>query len=268
MAARNHIEVVEKTLKMMEALAESEQPCSLTSLAQRLGLVKSSAFRILYTLKSLGYVEQTSEGGPYRLTLKVVALSRHAAGRPTLLSVARPYLSGIRDELHEAVWLAEWRQGGVIIVDEAPVSRPLQLSLDIGDRCPLHASAAGKAIAAQMPRAQLEAALGTGPLPRFTRRTIISRSKLALELAKVRHQGFATNQEETIEGAILVGAPIFDSQGTVFAALSVSCPSARCTPDKRRQMVRASIKGARSISADLAILRFHRRNRPEDPVTG
>jgi DNA-binding IclR family transcriptional regulator len=260
MAARNHIELVEKTLRVLETLAGSEGGCSVTALAAQLGLVKSSTFRILYSLKEQGYVERVSGNGPYRLTRKVLALARSTTFRPTLLGVARPYLARIRDQLRESVWLAEWRRERVVIIDETPAKNRLQLSLDIGDRCPLHASALGKAIAAYLPHAELAAALGDGKLSRYTAHTQTSRVALSAELAKVRRLGYAINEEETIEGAILAGAPIFDAGGAVFASLSVSCPTARCTSEKRHDMALAVMEGGRAISSDLAGLGFCANN--------
>lgn len=254
MAARNYVELVEKTLRVLEAL--SEGALHLKGIVARVGLVKSSVFRILYTLKELGYVEQASPNGAYRLTVKALALARSRALRPTLLDVVRPHLKRLRDELHESVWLAELRGRTVLLVDVAEAAHKLRLSLDVGDACPLHASALGKAIAAWMPPAEVRAALGRGKLPAYTARTIVSRARLAAELARVRRQGYAVNEEETIEGAFIAGAPIFDAEANAFAAISVTAPTARCSPRKREHMIRAVKKTTAAVSAHLTGLGF------------
>jgi IclR family acetate operon transcriptional repressor len=254
MPARNHIELVEKTLRVLEVL--SEGALHLKGLAARVGLVKSSAFRILYTLKELGYVEQPHRNGAYRLTMKALALARSPALRPTLVNVVRPHLERLREELHESVWLAELRGRTVLLVDAAETAHQLRLSLDLGDSCPLHAAALGKAIAAWMPPAELRAALGRGKLPAYTAKTIVSRARLAAELARVRRLGYALNEEETIEGALLAGAPIFDAQRAAFAAISVAAPTARCSARKREHMIRAVRETAAAISRELAALGF------------
>ena len=59
MAARNHIELIEKTFRVLEAIADSESGLTLSTLAARSSLVKSSTFRILFTLGELGYVEKS-----------------------------------------------------------------------------------------------------------------------------------------------------------------------------------------------------------------
>jgi DNA-binding IclR family transcriptional regulator len=87
---RNYIDLVEKTLRVLHALGDGA--VTLKDLAARTGLLKSSAFRILDTLKEPGYVERPACNGIYRVTCKVLELSRGASGRPSLLTLARPHL--------------------------------------------------------------------------------------------------------------------------------------------------------------------------------
>lgn len=168
-----------------------------------------------------------------------------------MAGVAKPYLVRLRDELWESAWLGEWRAYAVVLIDVAEAQRPLQLSFDVGSNCPLHATAIGKAIAAHLPPKILVDALGAGKLPRFTTRTITSRAQLRAELDKVRRQGFAMNNEETVEGSVLVGAPVFDAAGKVAAGISVSIPTPRWSPKKQEKIIRAVVQEASAISADL-----------------
>ena len=98
MPANNHIELLEKGMRVLEALAQDGGSCGLQELAARVGLVKSSVFRMLYTLRELGYVEQSGRG-VYSLTAKLNALSRQARGRVSLMTVARPHLTRMRERL-------------------------------------------------------------------------------------------------------------------------------------------------------------------------
>jgi IclR family acetate operon transcriptional repressor len=249
MPARNHIEVIARTFRVLESLADG--PAELGRIAESSGLGKSSVFRILYTLRELGYVEQAGVTAPYRLSLKMAALARRTGADLTLAAAARPQLIRLRDELGESAWLAELRSAGVVLTEAAQAHHKLRLSLDLGDACPLHASAVGKAVAAHLPPGELKRLLGDGRLPRYTARTIVTRTALQAELAKVRRRGFALNQEETIEGAFLAGAPVFDAAGRVCAAVSVSAPTARCLPAKRGAMIAAVRRAAAEISREL-----------------
>lgn len=254
MPARNHVELVARTFRVLEALARG--PAELREIAARTGLGKSTAFRILYTLKELGYVEQTGPTAPYNLSWKMTALARRAGADRVLAEAARPHLVRLRDELEESAWLAELRRGAVVITDGVHAAHKLRLSLDLGDACPLHASALGKAVAAWLPESVRGQMLGEGPLPRYTRRTITSRARLAEELERVRHSGYSVNDEETVEGAFLAGAPVFDAEGRVCAAISVSAPKTRLAPGKRRAMIAAVRRTAVQLSRELAELGF------------
>ena len=251
MSARNHIDLTVKTMSVLESLVDSGEGAGLKDIAARVGLIKSSVFRILFTLKEIGYVEQVGESGRYRLTFKTAGLVRRSNERLTLSRLARPHLAKLRDRLQESAWLAEQRRHGIVLIDALEVSHPLKLSFNVGDLCPIHATALGKAIAAYLPREQVDALLPKGKLPKLTSRTLVGRSQLRAELLRVRQRGYAINDEETIAGAILVGAPLFDSLGRVFAGISVSAPTARCSRNKRREIVAQVLAASRSISREL-----------------
>jgi len=251
----NHIELVEKAMRVLEALGQDSESCTLQQLVARVGLVKSSVFRILYTLRELGYVEQ-SRRGVYSLTSKMYSLARRAPARTSLLAVGRPHLARMRDISGETASLAEWRRGRVILVAVADGRHKLRLSLDVGDECPLHASALGKAIAAYLPPEELAAALRTAGMPAFTAATVTSRAKFLQELAHIRKQGFAANREETIEGAVLIGAGVFDADGRVFSAVSLSCPTARYSASKRTALTELVRATSSAITRELVELGY------------
>lgn len=256
MAAKNHIDLVIKTLSVLEALAHSEFGKPLKQIAEEVGLVKSSVFRILFTLKEAGYVEQPEENGLYRLTLKTAGLARRNAEKLRLINVARPHLAYLREVLSESVALAERRPQGVVLVDVLEAPHPLRLSFHIGDQCPLHATALGKAVAAHLQLAELNRWLDSSELAAFTPRTKTSIKHFKAELQKVRESGHAVNDEETVMGAFLVGAPVFDANGVVCGALSVNSPSVRCPEERKRQLTIAVMDSAKRVTNDLRNIGF------------
>jgi IclR family acetate operon transcriptional repressor len=256
LAARSYIELVEKTMRVFEVLAQHPGGCALKEIAARTGLVKSSVFRILHSLKELGYVEQEGPEGRYHSSLKLLSLARAVATHEVVINVARQHLQNLRDELGESAWLGQRFRDGVLLVDTVEAPRRLRLSLDIGDSCPWHAAAIGKSIAAFLPPEELAAHLGTAPLPRFTPRTLTDRRRLQSHLAQVRRQGYAVNNEETIESAVVVGAPIFDALHRVCAAVSVGTVAARWKGKVRDSIVGATQREAAAISRKLANLSY------------
>ncbi len=259
MPARNYIEVVEKAFRILEALAAADRPLGLAEISTRTGLVKSTAFRLLYTLRELGYVEREAVGGAYSLHFRVLSLADSVRSKATLTRIARPHLVALRDELDESAWLAERRPTGVYFVDVIEAHHPLRLLLKLGDVCPIHAGAAGKAVAAfleEVEIARLAAVLG---FPKFTGKTIGSLEALLAHLAGVRRRGYAVNDEETVEGGIALGAPLFDAAGEVIGAISVTAPTTRWKSGKLELTGRHIREIAGRISTDLRSVAYRYR---------
>ena len=258
MAAKNHIDLVVKTLAVLEALANSELGKPLKEIAKDVGLVKSSAFRILFTLKEAGYVEQPETNGVYRLTLKTAGLSRRNAKSLGLATVARPHLISLREKLGESVALAERLPESVILVDVLETSHPLRLSFHIGDDCPIHATALGKAVAAFLSPGELVVLLKKSRLVPYTEHTYTKMRDLKSDLERTHKAGYSLNDEETMAGAFIVGAPIFDSQSSVCGSVSVNIPTARCSGAQKKRLIGSVIEVGKQISADLAAIGFVR----------
>jgi len=203
-------------------------------------------------------VEQPEANGVYRLTLKTAGLSRRNSNRLGLATVARPYLVKLRDKLDESVALAERRGNSIILIDVIETSHPLRLNIHIGDDCPIHATAIGKAVAAFLSPKELAALLSDSKLAHYTEHTYTKLRDLKLDLARTHKTGCSFNNEETVAGAFIVGAPIFDSRLSVCGALSVNIPTARCSAARKKQLIASVIAVGKCISMDLDDIGFVR----------
>jgi len=259
MPARNNINLVGKTMRVLEVLAECGGSTSLKEITSRVDLVKSSVYRILFSLRELGYVEQKDSAGVYTLTWKMHSLLRKGGTQMTLLDLARPHMVRLRDEIQETVWLAEWRAAAGVVIGGVDVPHRLRFSIDIGSTVGLHSTALGKAIAAHLPVPVLTDVLGSGKLSRATSRTITTREELRAELDRVRQRGFAINKGESVDGLIAVAAPVFDAKDRILASVSVGSPIFRCSAAKQKLIIAAVKRAAGAITADLVNLQFEPR---------
>lgn len=222
-----HIELVDKLVQMLETLRDEPAGLSLQELAARTGYVKSSIHRTLNSLKRHGYVEQSGAGGPYRLGMQFLLLARGMREGIQLIPYARPYLQEMADAFQESVYLAMLHAGRGIFVEVIETRRDLRLVGPLGAEVFYHATAAGKAMAASLPAADRAALLARLELRRLTDNTLTSRARVEREWAEVARRGFATNDEETIVGAVFLAAPVFDSQHAVCGSISVGVPKPR-----------------------------------------
>jgi DNA-binding IclR family transcriptional regulator len=193
-AARvNGVQSVDRAVELLSAVAAGSEPETAPALADRCGLNRSTAWRLLATLERHGLVERDPASNRYSIGYAVMRLAG-AAGHEPLVRRAHPLLRRLASATGETVNLAVAGPGGVVYVDQ--VQAPHVMAADwLGRRSPLHATSTGKAFLAALPEAELAAALAQ-PLERFTETTIVDPDALRTELAAVRATGYATSRGE------------------------------------------------------------------------
>jgi DNA-binding IclR family transcriptional regulator len=213
---------VEKAFRMLELLA-AHSPRGVTQIADELGLKKSSVSRLLKSLAELGYAEQSAERGQYRISPRILVLAKCYLEDDRLVKEAQPILQDLALAVRASAHLAVLVGRDLVIVAKEPSPERIQVTTRVGGRTPLHASALGKVLLADLPEKKL-AAIISDPLPRFTDKTITDPRRLQKALAEIRSQGFAVELEEEHPGVGCIGAPICDSRGRWIAAISVAGP--------------------------------------------
>jgi len=251
MTKDHYIELVGKVVLLLEALRDEPEGLGLQELATRTEMVKSSVHRILNSLKKHGYVEQESAGGPYRLGLQVLMLARGLNGGIKLVEVARPYLREMVEAYDESAYLAVMRAERGIFVDVQETRRDLRLVGPLGAEVHFHATAAGKAMAAFLPPARRAALLKETRPAQLTAKTLTKRADVEQEWEEVRRRGFATNNEETIVGAVFLAAPVFDARQNICASLSVGIPKARYSAELGKKIAEHLKDASRRLSETL-----------------
>jgi len=144
------IQSVENALDVLEALGEDPEEVRITNLSSRLGLNKTSVFRLLATFERRGYVEKKDHNGTYRLGLSAYEIGQKFLLRMNLLSKAKPLMERLAFSCDEAVYLAVPRNEEVLFLDMVDTSQQVKTISLVGQRFPLRETAAGKAILATL----------------------------------------------------------------------------------------------------------------------
>lgn len=218
----------QRLFAVLEAL--SQQPKAglpLEEVTQICGLPKTTVYRLLYSMQKLGYVEQDPVTTLYSLSGKFFEMGSNALPYQRLTVVARPLMQTLLLSFGESVNLAVPKSGGAVYIAVLESPKPHRVAASVGGFSFLHSTSVGKSIAAYLPEQEREARLNRHGLPPLTPATITSRQRLNEELARVRSEGVALDNEENAPGIICVGGPIFASVSEPIAALSVSGPSVR-----------------------------------------
>lgn len=245
------VQVLDRALAVIDALAEDSGGISLAQLSTKLKLHKSTVHRLVMVLERHRLLEKHSETGRYRLGLKLFELGSRAIAGMDLRERARPHLQRVMYETDETVHLCVLDEGEVLYVDKIEPQRSVRMASSVGRRMPVHCTAVGKAILAELPASEIEEIVRQHGLRPATRRTVRTPAELSAELAAIRSRGYSIDDEENEEGVRCVGAAILDSTGSAVAAISVSGPSFRITKEKVPVVSRSVVAAAQAISAQL-----------------
>lgn len=220
------IQVIDRMVGLLDALAAEDEPVSLKLLAEQTGLHPSTAFRILAALIEHGLVER-SESGHYRLGVKLLQLGSRVQGRVDIRREAEPVLRWLCDEINETVNLIVREGDEIVYVDRATPSRMMRVEQAIGGHLPLHVTAVGKLFLAEGgAEACLDYAERTA-LPPRTEHSISDSAALWRAVKEVQRQGYGLDNQEAELGVGCIGVPVRDSSGEMVAGISVSAPVQR-----------------------------------------
>jgi DNA-binding IclR family transcriptional regulator len=245
--AKSSIQVIERMMSLLDALAHQAAPVNLKQLAAETTLHPSTAHRILGVMVDSRLVDRI-EPGTYRLGIRLLELGNLVKSRISVRQEALPFMQVLHQELGETVNLSVRHDDEVVYIERtAPGNSMMRVVQIIGARAPLHITAVGKVFLAQDGTGSCtEYAKRTG-LPRYTDNTLTDSDSLGREIDSVRNQGYAFDNEEAEKGVSCIGAGIFNDEGRLVAGLSVSAPSDRLKKDWAQHVRQTADKISRAI---------------------
>ncbi|RKN05192.1 IclR family transcriptional regulator [Streptomyces radicis] len=235
---------VDNALRLLELIGE-RQALRVSDAAVELGVAPSTAHRLLNALRRRGFVLQEKPNGAYRPGPVLGEIGLAAIGRVDIRQVARPVIEDVRDRTQETVSLSLLEGRNVRFIDCVESPRAVRVGDRTGVVMPAHCTAAGKAILAAMPEAELSRRFAGHELATRTENSVTDWPALEAELDEVRRLGYAVNMEEGERGISAVAAVLRDRAETPLASIAVVVPALRLT-------VRAD---ARKLADDLLAAR-------------
>lgn len=225
------IQVIERMMALLDALAHHHDAVSLKQLALETGLHPSTAHRILAAAATAGFVER-ADPGTYRLGIRLLELGNVVKSRISIREAAMPLMQQLHQQLGESVNLGVRQGDDIVYVERTSSGRSsVRVVHLVGARAPLHVTAVGKLyLAAESNQNLRDYAKRTG-LPGYTPTSLTSLASLEKELDRVRRHDVAFDNEEIEQGLRCIAAPVRDDSGELVAGISVSAPAERHNPD-------------------------------------
>ncbi|OQP04256.1 IclR family transcriptional regulator [Geobacillus sp. 46C-IIa] len=238
------LRTVQRAIDILYCFTLEEQELSLTEIANKISLAKSTTTRLLATLEQNRLVIKNPETLKYRLGQGLYYLGHIAGKSIEVREIAKPVMERLRDETRETVNLYVLEQGARVCIEQYEGLQSLRHMVKIGERLPLWAGAGGKVLLAYQSPSFQERILAQVP-------TEERRTRLTAELEMIRQRGSASSIDEREVGSAAVAAPIFNIHGEVNACLSISGPTHRFTPETIRWFESLVKEGAQTISEKL-----------------
>lgn len=245
--AKGSIQVIERMMSLLDALADTSDAASLKSLAQSTGLHPSTAHRILAVMANARVVER-HETGSYSLGIRLLELGNIVKSRISISGIARPFMQTLGETIGEAINLGIRDRDEIVYIERTSSGRSLvRVVYLVGARAPLHLTSLGKLFLARESKESVHAYAQRTGLPGKTPHSLTSLNALEIELDKVRQIDLAHDNEEAEVGLRCIASPIRDIDGSIVAGLSISAPTDRLNPDWASQLKETTEEISRAL---------------------
>lgn len=217
----------ERSLRLLALLAAEGRALTLADLAARLTLPKGTAHRICTQLLAAGFLARDVDERSFVVGPALRQLAFDTLNHGVVRGLRHDVLSELVRQVGETCNFTTLDGTQVLYLDRVEAHWPLRLTLDVGSHVPLHCTASGKLMLAQMSPQDREAVIGGITLTRMTGNSIVSAAELHAECNAIAERGYACDNEEFIAGLVAVAVPVRNAAGEVRAAIAVHAPAAR-----------------------------------------
>jgi IclR family KDG regulon transcriptional repressor len=246
--ADSKVQTIDRTLDLIELLATSKDGLGVTEIGQRIGLHKSTVFRLLQALSARGYIEKDPKTSTYKLGLKFIEISGLYIKKLELKTEALPFMRKLAEIVGQPVHLAILDGHEVIYIEKVELVNNIRMYSQIGRRAPAYCSAIGKILLTGLSSDRLRELLETIRFEQYTPNTILSPVELEKEIRKVAAEGWAVDNEEHEPNIRCIAAPVYDYTGKMIASVSVSGENRVIRPERDAEIAGYVVETAREVS--------------------
>ena len=242
---------VSKAMQILHAFTNDEPELSLTVISARLNMHKSIASRLITSLCEWRMLERNPDTKHIRLGMGVLLLGMQVANQNTLHRLALPLLGKLVEKTRHSAHVSILDNEEMLVIATVQSPEALRVILQLGDKRPLHATAGGKVILANLTEAKMLKLINEKKLVKLTNTTITSMTALKSELDAIRLSGIGWNDGESVLGVGAVASGVFDASGLIIGAVSSVFPLNTATKTQSSDLAEEVCKTANELSAAL-----------------
>ncbi len=242
-ADRYTVPGLERGLRILAEFSRREPVLTAPELARRLGVPRSTVFRLLVTLENMGFVQRTDDGRAYRLGLAILRLGFEYLASLGITELGRPILERMRDATGFGASLVVRDGRDIVYILRAASRSPFASSVSVGTRLPAHATVLGHVLLADLSLSQLRALFPESRLEGTNANTPANVDALFDLAQQTKARGHVLAEAYFEAHISTVAAPVFGDNGHVVAAIGLTIPGGRIADDQRPALV-AQVRGA------------------------
>jgi len=243
------VKSADRALDLLELFADNPDGLTLADVCDRTGWPKSSSLALLRTLHLRDFLHTSPYDTRYRLGPRVASLGHAYLDNISLAREGTDVVREVSRACDETVHLAVLRGTDVLYVAKQEGGGHMRMVSIVGRMIPAHGTGVGKMLLACLPDSEIDRLYPPGlDLPRLTEKTVTDRGAFIASLETIRRQGYATDSGQSTLGLECIAAPVRDVDGAVIAAMSVSVPEPRFTPQRFPHLLAVITDGARRLS--------------------
>jgi DNA-binding IclR family transcriptional regulator len=250
--ARYLVPALQRGLELLLQFDRHEPVLTGAELSRRMALPRASVFRMLQTLEQMGFVERVGESASYRLSIGVLRLGFEYLASMELSEHGRPVIDTLRDQTGYSAHLVVRDGTEVVFVAKSAGRSAIFNSVQVGARLPAHATVLGRILLGSLSGQELAALYGGQTLKAFTEHTPTSLAQLRKMIEQETQRGYAISEGGFESGISVVAAPVFDQNGLVAAAVSVTVPLQQIEPALAESLVAAVRDAAARLTQRLS----------------
>ena len=244
---------LERGLRILSEFSRGEPELTPPELARRLGVPRTTVFRLLVTLESMGFVQRTPDGRSYRLGLAVLRLGFEYLASLGMVELGRPLLDTLRDQTGHAASLVVLDRRDVVYLYRAAPRSPFATSVTVGTRLPAHATVLGHVLLGDLSLSALRTLYPEPALESRSPTTPRDTPALFQAVQRTRERGWVLAEAYFESQICTIAAPVHDESGHVVAAVGLTVAGSAIPADQRDEL----LAGVRHTAAELSTLLNH-----------
>lgn len=250
-ADRYTVPGLERGLRILSEFSRSEPTLTAPELARRLGVPRSTVFRLLVTLENMGFVERTPDGRSHRLGLAVLRLGFEVLASLGIVELGRPLLEALRDATGYSASLVVRDARDVVYLHRSAPRSPFATTVAVGTRLPAHATVLGHVLLGDLSLAALRSLYPEPRLETYSAHTPATVKDLFDVVQRTRERGWVLAEGYFEPQICTIAAPVRDDSGHLVAAIGLTVPGAVIAAEAREALVAQVAGAAQQLSARL-----------------